>query len=519
MSSNEVARRPWRAAGSGVLAVAVALGCAELAAGLLPGARSLVVAIGDAVIDSVPGWLERAAISTLGTADKPVLLISILLGAGALGAGVGIAGARRFLAGAVALAALTAVAVAAALADPQARAASSIAIGLVAALCGIAALRLLLGAATKGTPQPAHVIAAPGAGGADRRAFLRASALAAVVAGVSGLGGRLLSGRERIAEIRRAIRLPRPARAAPPPPSGADLEIPGVAPLYVPNDRFYRIDTALIVPQVDPSDWTLAVKGRVERPFTLTYDELLRMPQIEADVTLSCVSNEVGAGLVGNARWQGVPLHVLLERAGVQAGATQLVGRSVDGFTAGFPTRTALDVKETMVAIAMNGEPLPAEHGFPARLVVPGLYGYVSATKWLSAIELKRWDEFDGYWIPRGWAKRGPIKTQSRIDVPARSSTVPAGRRPIAGVAWAPTRGIRRVEVSIDDGPWQDATLASALNADCWRQWMLSWNATSGRHTIAVRATDGQGAVQTATRTPVAPDGASGHHTIEVDVT
>ena len=519
MSSNEVARRPWRAAGSGILAVAVALGCAELAAGLLPGARSLVIAIGDAVIDSVPGWLERAAISTLGTADKPVLLISILLGAGALGAGVGIAGARRFLAGAVALAALTAVAVAAALADPQARAASSIAIGLVAALCGIAALRLLLRAATEHRSRPVPVIAAPGAGGADRRAFLRASALAAVAAGVSGLGGRLLTGRERIAEIRRAIRLPRPARAAPPPPSGADLEIPGVAPLYVPNDRFYRIDTALIVPQVDPSDWTLAVKGRVERPFTLTYDELLRMPQIEADITLSCVSNEVGGDLVGNARWQGVPLHVLLERAGVQAGATQLVGRSVDGFTAGFPTRMALDVKETMVAVAMNGEPLPAEHGFPARLVVPGLYGYVSATKWLSAIELKRWDEFDGYWIPRGWAKRGPIKTQSRIDVPAPSSTVPAGRRPIAGVAWAPTRGIRRVEVSIDDGPWQDATLASALNADCWRQWMLSWNATSGRHTIAVRATDGPGVVQTDTRTPVAPDGASGHHTIEVDVT
>lgn len=519
MSSKEVARRPWRATASGVLAVAVALGAAELAAGLLPDARSLVVVVGDAIIDSVPGWLERAAISALGTADKPVLLVTILLGASALGAGVGIAGARRFLAGASALAALTAVAVTAALADPQARAASSVAVGLIAALCGIVALRMLLRAATADTSRPAHVIAMPGAGWGDRRAFLRASAVAAVAAGLSGLGGRLLAGRERIGEVRQAIRLPRPARPAPPPPSGADLRIPGVTPLYVPNDRFYRIDTALIVPQVDPSDWTLAVNGRVDRPFTLTYDELLRMPQIEADVTLSCVSNEVGGNLVGNARWQGVPLQMLLERAGVQAGATQLVGRSVDGFTAGFPTKTALDVKESMVAIAMNGEPLPTAHGFPARLVVPGLYGYVSATKWLSAIELKRWDEFDGYWIPRGWAKRGPIKTQSRIDVPAPSSTISAGRRPIAGVAWAPTRGIRRVEVRVDDGPWQDATLAAPLDVDCWRQWILPWNATQGRHTIAVRATDGPGAVQSDERTPVAPDGASGWHAIDVDVT
>jgi len=478
-----------------------------------------VIAVGDSVIDTVPGWLERAAISALGTWDKPVLLVTILLCASALGAAVGVAGARRFAVGAAALAALTAVAVAAALADPQARAGSSLVAGLIAALSGIATLRMLLRAAGKTAPRPGQVSAAPGEGGGDRRAFLRAGAIAAAAAVIGTVYGRLLTSRERVAEIRRAIRLPSPARPAAPLPSGADLEISGVTPLYVPNDRFYRIDTALTVPQVDPSGWTLAVQGRVDRPFRLSYDELMGMPQIEADVTLACVSNEVGADLVGNARWQGVPLRELLERAGVQAGATQVVGRSVDGFTAGFPTAIALDVEHSMVAIAMNGEPLPAAHGFPARLVVPGLYGYVSATKWLSAIELKRWDEFDGYWIPRGWAKLGPIKTQSRIDVPAPGSSVSAGSRPIAGVAWAPTRGIRRVEVSIDGRPWREATLATQLNADCWRQWSLPWEAAPGLHTISVRATDGRGEVQTGERTGVAPDGASGWHTIEVDVT
>nr|MBA2294653.1 molybdopterin-dependent oxidoreductase [Actinomycetota bacterium] len=316
--------------------------------------------------------------------------------------------------------------------------------------------------------------------------------------------------RRRIDEIRKAIRIPRPARRAPAAPAGAALDIPGLTPLYVPNDDFYRIDTALIVPQVDPDDWSLEVKGMVERPFTLTYAELLALPQIEADVTLSCVSNEIGGDLAGNARWQGVLLADLLQRAGVRSGATQVLGRSVDGFTAGFPTEVALDGRDAMVAIAMNGVPLPASHGFPARLVVPGLYGYVSATKWLAAIELTRFDEVDGYWIPRGWSKEGPIKTQSRIDV--------ASREVIAGVAWAPTRGIERVEVRVDERPWQEATLAAPLNDDTWRQWFMPWDATPGQYVIAVRATDGTGATQTAERTDVAPNGASGHHTIRVEI-
>ncbi|MDQ3066041.1 MAG: molybdopterin-dependent oxidoreductase [Actinomycetota bacterium] len=510
MNFEAVGRR--YAALAGLLAIGVMLGVAELAAAVLPDSRSLVVSVGDVVIDNVPGWLERAVISTLGSNDKPFLIANIVIVSGLLGAVLGILSVRRFLIGAAGLTAMVGVGVAAALADPQADGAGPVAAGLIAASAGIAALRLLLGAAQ---PDPAsaqaqHPRSPAGGGLADRRRFLGLAATAVLVGAVTAYGGRLVAGRTRIDKIRQAIRIPRPARPAPAPPAGAALDIPGLTPLYVRNDEFYRIDTALIVPQIDPEEWSLRVEGAVDRPFTLTYAELLAMPHIEADVTLSCVSNEIGGDLAGNARWQGVLLSELLERAGLRRGATQVLGRSVDGFTAGFPTEVALDGRNAMVAVAMNGEPLPAAHGFPARLVVPGLYGYVSATKWLAAIELTSFAEVDGYWIPRGWSKEGPIKTQSRIDV--------ASRQVVAGVAWAPTRGIDRVEVRIDEGPWQEATLAAPLNDDCWRQWFLPWDAAPGEYVIAVRATDGTGETQTAERTDVAPNGASGHHTVRVDV-
>jgi len=503
---------PLRAALAGLLASGVMLGVAELLAGLVVEGRSLVVALGDVVIDNVPGWLERAVISTLGGNDKPFLIANILVGSGLLGAALGVVGARRFLLGAAGFAAMAAVGVAASLADPQADAAGAIVAGAAAAVAGIVALWALLGAPRpSAAPEAATAIRDPAGGGvADRKRFLVIAAAAVVVGGAGAFGGRVLAARGRIDEIRQAIRIPRPARPAPAPPAGASLAIDGLTPLYVPNDDFYRIDTALIVPQVDPEGWSLEVRGMVDRPFALTYAELLALPHVEVDVTLSCVSNEVGGGLVGNARWQGVLLADLLKRAGVRRGATQVLGRSVDGFTAGFPTRVALDGRNAIVAVAMNGEPLPAAHGFPARLVVPGLYGYVSATKWLAAIELNRFDAVDGYWIPRGWAKEGPIKTQSRIDV--------ASRRVVAGVAWAPTRGIERVEVRVGEGPWQEATLAAALGDDCWRQWFLPWDTAPGRYVLAVRATDGTGETQTAERTDVAPDGASGYHTVRVDV-
>ncbi|WP_347060067.1 molybdopterin-dependent oxidoreductase [Blastococcus sp. HT6-30] len=506
------------AALAGVGSVAAALGLAELVAGLITRAPSLVIAVGDTLVDNVPGWLERWAIATLGTADKPVLIGGVPVVSVLLGAALGVLARRRFPLAAGGIALVATLGVVAALADDRNPVFSSVLVGALGAVAGIAVLHVLVVALPRRGTGPGSTAAAPTAlGPVDRRRFLAVTGGAMVLGVLAGVGGYLLSGRERLNELRTAIRLPVPVKQAGPVPAGADLEIPGLTPLFVPNEDFYRIDTALRVPVVDPDGWQLEVRGMVDEPFTLTYAELMELPQIEADITIACVSNEVGGDLVGNARWQGVPLRRLLERAGLREGATQLIGRSVDGFTAGFPTVTALDLEEAMVAVAMNGEPLPAEHGFPARLVVPGLYGYVSATKWLSAIELTDWD-VDGYWIPRGWAKDGPIKTQSRIDVPGPRATVAAGRTPVAGVAWAPSRGIERVEVRIDDGPWQEAQLSEAYDVDVWRQWVLPWDATPGRHRIAARATDGLGEAQTDRRTPVAPDGASGYPVIEVVV-
>ena len=292
--------------------------------------------------------------------------------------------------------------------------------------------------------------------------------------------------------------------------------IAGIAPLITPNEDFYLIDTALSYPQVDPEDWSLRIHGMVDREVEISFEELLDLGLVREQVTLSCVSNSVGGRLVGNAEWVGVPLATVLDQAGVQPGATQIVGRSVDRWTAGFPTEVALDGRIAMVAVQMNGEPLPISHGFPARLVVAGLYGYVSATKWLSDIELTTWEGFNGYWIPRGWSKEGPIKTQSRIDVPRRNSVIDPGPTAIAGVAWAPSRSIDKVEVQVDDEPWVEAELSRETTINSWRQWMVTWNATPGQHLVRVRATDGTGTTQTSDISNPAPDGATGWHTIQV---
>jgi hypothetical protein len=297
------------------------------------------------------------------------------------------------------------------------------------------------------------------------------------------------------------------------------LDVPGITPVVVPNGDFYRIDTALIVPRVDPDDWVLRIHGMVERELTFTLDDLYAREQVERYVTIACVSNEVGGDLVGNAAWRGVPLAGLLEEAGVDPGAGQLVGRSVDRWTAGFPTELVFDGREPLVALGMNGEPLPAEHGFPARLIVPGLYGYVSATKWLSEIELTTWDGFDAYWVPRGWSKEGPIKLQSRIDVPRDGAQVPAGDVVVAGVAWAGLAGLSSVEVALDDGPWEPATVSDPLSDAAWVQWRATVALAEGRHRVEVRATDGAGRVQTDERASPRPDGATGHHDIVVRAT
>jgi DMSO/TMAO reductase YedYZ molybdopterin-dependent catalytic subunit len=394
--------------------------------------------------------------------------------------------------------------------DPQAGLGVSLVAGAAAAVAGLLVLRFLL---TRRHPDPQEV-------DRDRRQFIgRAGALAALALAAAA-GGRALLERSRVVAARRDdVILPLARQPIPDPPPGSSLAVDDLTPLITPNADFYRIDTApFSVPQVDLTSWKLRVTGLVDREIELSFEDLADLPMVERYVTLSCVSNEVGGDLIGTAKWLGTPLGDLLRRAGVRPEAQQIVGRSVDGFTVGFPVEAAFDGREALVAIGMNDEPLPFEHGFPARLVVAGLYGYVSATKWLSEIELTTWDGFDAYWIPRGWAKEAPIKTQSRIDTPRLRSRVNAGRVPIAGVAWAPTRGISRVEVRVDDDPWVEARLADTLDDDTWRQWSVVWDATPGTHQIQVRATDGTGAVQKETRSRPDPDGATGYHTISVDV-
>uniref|UniRef100_UPI0015F0DCC9 molybdopterin-dependent oxidoreductase n=1 Tax=Streptomyces phytophilus TaxID=722715 RepID=UPI0015F0DCC9 len=352
-----------------------------------------------------------------------------------------------------------------------------------------------------------------------------ASAAAAASGGAWVLGRELGAGRAAEAVASRdRLRLPAPASAAPPVPRGADLGIDGVPPFLTPSGDFYRVDTALVVPRVDAASWRLRIHGDgVPRELSLRFADLLRRDLIERHVTLTCVSNEVGGSYVGNARWIGVPLAPLLREAGVRppsrgGPADQLVARSVEGMTIGTPVETVMDGRDAMLALGMNGEPLPFDHGFPVRMLVPGLYGYVSACKWLTELELTTFDAYDPYWVRRDWAARAPIKTQSRIDTPRPLATVEAGPVPVAGVAWAQHRGVGGVEVRVDGGPWQRARLAAQDSVDTWRQWVWTWDAEPGSHTLQVRATDRGGDVQTAARAPVLPDGATGRHSVVVDV-
>ena len=339
-----------------------------------------------------------------------------------------------------------------------------------------------------------------------------------VAAVVAGIAGRQLLERQRVAPVGSGPPIP-PASVTVPaltPDEDLSTTVANLTPIVMPNDRFYRIDTALLTPSVGTDDWTLRIHGLVDRETTLTWAQLVALPMFEQYVTIACVSNEVGDKLVGNAKWTGVRLRQVLDIAGVQSAATQLVGRSVDGFTAGMPTAWVMDpAREPMIALKMNDAPLPPIHGYPARLIVPGLYGYVSATKWLTELELTTLEAFNGYWVPLGWAKEAPILTQSRIDTPRGG--VKSGTVPIAGIAWAPDRGVSRVEVAID-GVWRDARLSKPISDATWVQWVTDWTTTPGQHTIMVRATDGKGVVQEEQRSPPAPDGARGWHTIAVDV-
>jgi DMSO/TMAO reductase YedYZ molybdopterin-dependent catalytic subunit len=495
---------------SGAVATGLALGVSELLAGLVSGLPSLVEGLGNWVIDNVPKPIKDFAIDLFGIYDKLALLIGIALTTLLIGAVVGVFARKRFgLAIAVFIAFGVVSALAAAL-DPQVTLGMAIIPAGAAAIAGLGSLQWLygLGSATPVQEEDGHSI------NSSRRTFLvGVGALLGLAAVSASVGRSLLEGAKRAASGRSEVVLPSPSAALPSPAAAAELGVPDLTPIIVSNEDFYRIDTAFSVPRVDLQEWTLTIKGRVDRPYTMTYYNLLDMRMVERDMTLSCVSNRVGGDLVGNARWQGVPLTEILDRAGVQDDAEQLVGRSVDDFTVGFPVEAAFDGREALVAVGMNGEPLPFEHGFPARLVVAGLYGYVSATKWLTEIELTGWDEFDAYWIPRGWSKEAPIKTQSRIDTPRKTERIPPGPRTVAGVAWAPGRGISKVEVQLGEGgPWTEAELSEPLSINSWIQWKVDWNAQPGPHLLRVRATDGHGELQDEMERPPAPNGATGWH-------
>ncbi|MFJ8660242.1 molybdopterin-dependent oxidoreductase [Streptomyces sp. NPDC093795] len=505
------------AALGGLVAAYVSLAVADLVASRVRPEAGPVLAIGDAVVDRTPAVVKDWAIRTFGESDKVILQLGILVLLALIALGIGLLALRHRLLGALAVAAFGLLGALAAVTRPDSDSALDAVPSLVGAAVGATLLYVLTGllrAPRAGTAQP------------GRRRFLIVAASTGLAAtGAAALGRAAGSpAEENAAASRAAVRLPRPASPAPPVPAGAQLDVPGISPFVTPNRDFYRVDTALVVPKVDAERWRLRLHGSgVRRELTLTLRELMARRTVERDITLACVSNEVGGPYVGNARWLGVPLAELLREVGVRppsegGPADQLVARSVDGMTIGTPVEEIMDGRDALLAFGMNGEPLPFTHGFPVRMIVPGLYGYVSACKWIESIELTTFDAYDAYWVPRGWAAQAPVKTQTRIDTPRSFGRPAAGTVMVAGVAWAQHRGIRRVEVRVDEGPWQDARLAAEDSRDTWRQWTYPWTATPGRHTLTVRATDGTGATQPERRTATMPDGAQGRHSVVVTV-
>ncbi|KAA0943102.1 sulfite oxidase [Streptomyces apricus] len=527
--------RPALAALSGLLAGFAALAVAELTAAWVRPQAGPVVAVGGAAIDRTPASVKDWAIRNFGTDDKLVLQLGILAVLVLFAIALGVVALRYRRAGAAGVLLFGVVGAAAALSRPDSAGFTDALPSVVGALVAAGLLYLLIGRLRTPATAPVTAPADSGAGpedgsppepGWDRRGFVVAATAVAAASAGTGLLGRSLSGsasRDAVAS-RADVVLPVPDSRAQPVPKGAGLRIAGISPFMTPNGDFYRVDTALVVPKVDATSWRLRIHGDgVRRPLTLTFDDLLRRELVERDITLTCVSNEVGGPYAGTARWIGVRLADVLAECGVKppskgGRADQLVARSVDGMTIGSPVEDLMDGRDALLAVGMNGSPLPFEHGFPVRMVVPGLYGYVSACKWIEDIELTSFDSYDAYWVKRKWARRAPIKTQSRIDTPKPFARPKAGSVMVAGVAWAQHRGIDKVEVRIDDGPWREARLAAEDSRDTWRQWSYDWQAAKGGHTLSVRATDRTGEVQTAERTGTVPDGASGRHSVVVTV-
>jgi DMSO/TMAO reductase YedYZ molybdopterin-dependent catalytic subunit len=526
------ARTPlWLPALAGLAAVIAGFGLAELAAAVLAPGASPVLVVGSLIIDLAPAWLKETVIAWFGTSDKAVLIGCIAVGAAVLAALAGVLEYRRTPLGRYVVIAAGLIALVAAL--TRAGASPFDAVPPVLAMIVAAVLLTMLtnrlraseapaaaaAMATATTGRPASVTPAAAARAAlDRRRFLLYSGIAAGAGVIAAIGGQLMSAGTRAADAARALfTLPAPAVPGAALPAGASFDVTGLSPIITPNAEFYRIDTALSVPRIDPSTWTLKISGMVENEVEIDFAELLALPLEESTTTLACVSNYVGGDLIGNAVWLGYPIRELLKRAAPTSDADMVLSRSQDGFTASTPLEALTDERNSILAVGMNGDPLPLEHGYPVRMVVPGLYGYVSATKWVTELIVTRFDQETAYWTSRGWSEKGPVKLSSRIDVP-RASSVEAGTVTVAGVAWCQHVGISAVDVQVDGGDWNSATLADAISADTWRQWRWDWPATSGSHTLRVRATDAEGNVQTSKTADVVPDGATGLHEITVSV-
>ena len=506
---------------AGLLGAAAALVVIEVVTLFDATGVSVTEAVQNRFVEDFAASLEQTAIELFGTSDKAALQVGTAIVVLALGGLLGaVAGRRRWVV-AAGFGAFAVLGIVIAFDDPLASGVVSVLAALLGAAAG-GAVTLVLerwwsGAGPRIITALARPAAAPASLGAlSRRTVLSSGGATAVVLLFGASAARTVrsSLREGATTVSRFI--PRPVREVAVPV--APFEVSGISPYITPTADFYRIDTALRVPVVDPDSWRLKITGLVDRELTVTYDDLLARDLVEVPITIQCVSNEVGGDLIGTARWTGVPLAELLAEAGVQEGATQIMGESVDGFTAGFPVEAGTDGRDSLLAVAMNGKSLEAAHGFPARLIIPGLYGYVSATKWITEIRLTTFEAEQGFWVPRGWSADGPIKLQSRIDVPRSGDTIPAGKQAVGGVAWAPHIGVAAVEVQVDGGDWQGAELAKVASVDTWVQWRFEWAGTPGRHRLAVRAVDARGEVQTAALAMPAPDGATGHHTIEVEV-
>ena len=528
----------YQAALSGMVSAALALALGELVASVTNKTTSLVLAVGEFIVEVTPGDVVRTSIETLGNSQKVVLLSSITVISILFGGFLGLLSRKQpdlsyslfILFGIFGGWTLNR--------DPLTSTAAALSLSAIATLIGVStffSLNTLLGhPASADFEDPKYRYA-------DRRQFLNWATGISVAAGTMTGVGRLLLKDDTVQNIREKIVIPNieeknemqtsndvtsdlSSTATTIPSTETDFltfsemnAIEGISPYITSNDDFYRIDTALRVPTIEPADWSLTVDGLVENPYELSYEEILEMELVKKDVTLTCVSNEIGGPLVGNAVWAGVPLSEIISKSEPLSNAEQVMCHSVDGFTAGFPIENIFDGRTALLAVGMNGRPLPVIHGFPARLVVAGLYGYVSAVKWIKRIEICTWDGNNGYWIPRGWSKKAPIKISSRIDVP-RERKINSGVNAVAGVAWAPLSGVRTVEISFDSGPWQECNLGVSLSGETWTQWAYKWDAIPGKYKIKVRAIDNNGVIQSSSVVSPAPDGAEGFDQISVRV-